>query len=137
MKPVGLNRGGDGLDDFRVGQHSDLAGIDLQVIKDGGNLRFEELDRRCVNSSNTNGVLCGKRSNRRSAVNPKNGEGLQVGLYAGAPGTIRSCNRQSDGRRLSVVDQFSKLFFMMSCCNESGVAHASTCASQGNVSSIH
>ena len=75
---------GDGMDHFGVGQHAELHRVDVEVVEAGVQLRAQEVDWWHVHGGHAAGVLRGQRGDRRKAVHTMRGEGLQVGLDAGA-----------------------------------------------------
>ena len=94
-----LERIGDRIDHFPVGEHAQLDRADAKIIEAGIDLRAQEFQRRHVYRGHAAGVLRGQRGDRGQPVHAVRGKGLEVGLNAGAAAGIGA----GDGQRGKVA----------------------------------
>jgi hypothetical protein len=80
----GLQRVGHGLDQRLGEQHAGLDRVGAEVVEDGVDLRAHEGGRQLVDGGHAQSVLRGERDDGGHAVRTAAGEGLEVGLDAGA-----------------------------------------------------
>ena len=92
LEPVG-----DFGDDGRVEKHADLDGVDGDVIGHGVELGAQEFGRGHVDVADAHGVLADEGGDDAHAVGAVGGEGLQVGLQAGAAAGVGAGDRQHAG----------------------------------------
>ncbi len=85
---------GHGGDDLRGRQHAELGGVDPDVPGDRVELRADEVRRDQVDAVHTDGVLRGQRREHAHAEGVERGEGLEVGLDAGATAGVRARDRE-------------------------------------------
>ena len=95
-------RGGDGPDRLGRAEHADLDGVDADVGGDGAHLLRDGLRRQRVDGRDAGRVLRRDRRDRGHSVDPAAGEGLQVGLNAGAAAGVRAGDRQNAPGAISV-----------------------------------
>ena len=88
-----------GLDRRRVAEHSDLHGVDPDVLRDRAHLGDDHLRRDCVDGGHADRVLRGDRGDRGHPVDAAGRERLQVGLDAGAAAGVRAGDREHAGIR--------------------------------------
>jgi hypothetical protein len=86
---------GDRRDDRPAEEHPRLGCVDADVVEDGAELRTDEVRRQLVNIRDTDGVLGGEGHDPAHPVAVQMGEGLEVGLDAGAAAGIRRRDRET------------------------------------------
>lgn len=96
-----LQRVGHGIDQLGGGQHAEFDGADAEIVEAGIDLRAQEFGGRCMDRGDAARVLGRQRGNRGQSVHAMRGEGLEVGLDAGAAAGIGAGDRQ-DGNRSMV-----------------------------------
>ena len=101
LRLVTAQRIGDRASDRRVRKHADLHRVDADVVEHGVELRGNEARVRRVNRGDAARVLRGQRRDHARAIGAERGEGLQIGLDAGAAAGIGTGDRQHIGNRLS------------------------------------
>jgi hypothetical protein len=92
---AGCGQVGHGIDDGAGGQHAGLDTEDVEIIQHGLDLEAHEVGVEGHHAADLGRVLCRDRGQRRRAVHAVGGEGLEVGLYAGATARVRA----GDGQR--------------------------------------
>ena len=102
-----LQRSRDRVDHLCRGQHPDLAGADRKILEQGIDLRIEKRRRWRVDGADAARVLRGQGGDGGQAVHAMCGEGLEIGLNAGAAAGIGAGNAQ-DRRRLLIVLLFQR-----------------------------
>src|SRR5690606_4855850 len=95
-RPVGREPFGNGADRFRLAQHPDLDRPDVEVTEHGIHLCAHEVYRDVENTGDALRILGGQCGDDRCTVDAKCGEGLEVGLNAGATARIRPRNGESN-----------------------------------------
>ena len=93
---MALEAGGHRLDRGGLRQHADLHRIDVEIGEHRVDLRGDEIGRHVVDAGDALGVLRGQRRDHRGAIDAERGEGLQVGLDAGAAAGIRAGDGDGD-----------------------------------------
>ncbi len=95
MRQVELgDRRRNGLDDGGVGEHADLDGIDAEVAGDSFDLRGHEIARDRAPHRHAECVLSRDRGDCARAEDLMCGEGLEIGLDAGATARVAARNCQ-------------------------------------------
>ncbi len=74
------------------------------VGKDGRYLGFHKIDCQNFDALDANGVLHGDQSSHRFAIDADLVKRLQVSLYSGAAGWIRTGDGESDGKHCSIIE---------------------------------
>ena len=86
------------LDHRRLREHADLHRPHVEIGEHRIDLRRDEIRRHVVDAGDALGVLRGQRGDDAGAIDAERGEGLQVGLDAGAAAGIRAGNGDGDRR---------------------------------------
>ena len=89
---MALERIGDRIDHFPIGEHAQLDRADAKIIEAGIDLLAQESDGRHVRCRHAARVLGGECGNRGKTVQPMRSEGLEIGLNAGATARIGTGN---------------------------------------------
>ena len=90
-----LDRRGNRFDDGRRREHADLGRVDADVAGDRFDLRGDEIGRQRRERRDAERVLSGDGGDGARAVDAERGEGLEIGLNAGASARIAA----GDGQR--------------------------------------
>jgi hypothetical protein len=96
-QPAGRREVGDGVDDVGRREHARFHRSDGEVVEHGVDLRDDEIGGHRMYTADPSGVLGGQRGDGGGAEDAERGEGLQVGLDAGAAAGVRAGNGQRDG----------------------------------------
>ena len=81
---------GDNLDNLGRGDHADLDGARANIVKDGVNLRSDDIRGDILYGGDAERVLCGDGGDGRLGIQAVRRDGLDVGLNAGATAGIGS-----------------------------------------------
>ena len=93
---------GDDFDNLDRRNHADLDGARADVVKDGVDLRGDDIWRDILHGGDAQGVLRRDGGYGRLGIQTVRRNGLDVGLNAGATAGIGSCDGQ-DGRYLAAI----------------------------------
>lgn len=83
---------GDNLDNLGRGNHADFDGAGSNIVKNGIDLRRDNIRGDVLHGGDTQGVLCGDSSDGRLGIQAVRRDGLDVGLNAGATAGVGSCD---------------------------------------------
>ncbi len=89
------------MNDVGIGQHAEFDRLDLEIGEACIHLRLQKGQWWKMHGGDGAGVLRGQCGNRRQPVHAVRGEGLEVGLDAGAPAGVGAGDaqcRQRTGR---------------------------------------
>ena len=93
---------GDNLDNLSRGNHADLDGAGSDIVKNGIDLRRDNIRGDVLHGGDTERVLCGDGRDGCLGIQTVRRDGLDVGLNAGATAGIGSRDGQ-DGRYLTTI----------------------------------
>ena len=93
---------GDNFDNLGGRNHADFDCVGANIVKDGVNLRSDDIGGDILHSGDTERVLCGDGGDGRLGIQTVRRDGLDVGLNAGTTAGIGSCDGQ-DGRYLATI----------------------------------
>ena len=83
---------GDNLDNLGRGNHADLDGAGSDIVKNGIDLRRDNIRGDVLHGGDTECVLCGDGRDGCLGIQTVRRDGLDVGLNAGATAGIGSCD---------------------------------------------
>ena len=94
MRVVRFQRISHDIDHCARRKHPQFDRTDIEILEAGIDLRTQERDRRDMHCADAAGVLRGQRRDRAQPMHAMRGNGLEIGLDAGAPTGIGT----SDGK---------------------------------------
>ena len=83
---------GDNLDNLGRGNHANLDGVGADIVKNGIDLRRDNIRGDVLHGGDAQGALCGDGGDGRLGIQAVRRDGLDVGLNAGATAGIGSCD---------------------------------------------
>ena len=83
---------GDNLDNLGRGDHADLDGAGSNIVKNGIDLRRDNVRGDILHGGDAERVLCGDGRDGRLGIQAVRRDGLDVGLNAGTTAGIGSCD---------------------------------------------
>lgn len=83
---------GDNLDNLGRGDHADLDGAGSNIVKNGIDLRRDNVRGDILHGGDAERVLCGDGCDGRLGIQAVRRDGLDVGLNAGTTAGIGSCD---------------------------------------------
>ena len=83
---------GDNIDNLGRGNHANLDGVGADIVKNGIDLRRDNIRGDVLHGGDAQGVLCGDGGDGRLGIQAVRRDGLDVGLNAGATAGIGSCD---------------------------------------------
>ncbi|OPZ04498.1 MAG: hypothetical protein BWZ10_03153 [candidate division BRC1 bacterium ADurb.BinA364] len=86
----------DRFDDGGGGEHAGFGGAGRDVAQNGPNLIADKVRRNIENAGNAARVLSGQGRDGAHSIHAEGGEGLQIGLNAGAAAGVGSGHAKSD-----------------------------------------
>ena len=100
---------GDNLDNLGRGDHADFDGVGADIVKDGIDLRRDNIGGDVLHGGDAQGVLCGDGRDGRLCIQTVRRDSLDIGLNAGAAAGIAARDGKCSFHGFAPLSQVKKL----------------------------